>query len=163
MPHTRQEERNMSQQERASNNISSSKSLCNMSEYLWINRSPVWTKFQRHREAFLVGRKVWQGRRVKLWSKKEKNIWQHPFCYSSQQRASTAEMAPSANSSNSLRVQTGLSVPISRHSPSDVRGGGGEITKQIGQPSTAFSKMAITFSSAISLSHWYGPAPHPHI
>lgn len=58
-------------------------------------------------------------------------------------------------------VQTGLSVPaLSRHSSSDDRG---KITKQTGQPSTTFSKMALTFSSAISLSHRYGPTPHPHI
>lgn len=86
---------------------------------------------ERHREAFevdknLSGRKVWQVRRVKVWPKekerKERKKQLYPFCYSSQQRASTAEEAPSANSSNSLRVQTGPCVwALSRQSSSDLR------------------------------------------
>lgn len=127
-----------------------------------------WMWLWRHREAFQVdknspGRKFWRLRRVKLWPHRVKRRPQtetdnHPFCYSSQQRASTAEVAPSANSSKSLRVQIGPCVrALSRQSSGDLSG----IARQPAQPSTASSKILMTFSSVISKDT--DPSPHPHL
>lgn len=67
------------------------------------DNEPDWTRFRRARRS-ISGRNI-RTLKVEANKKKKKNGRKdrYPLCYSSQQRASTAEMAPSANSSNSLR------------------------------------------------------------
>lgn len=126
----------ISQQKKACNKVSFQKFFFSSRSELCVSAEPEWTRFRRRRslsgwqklaktQGLTSGEGLTLTSQMKWRQRKKKTKTQtYPFCYSSQQRASTLKVAPSANSSNSQSPNSPPSVRVlSKPRSGDLSGG----------------------------------------